>query len=385
MPFADGGARLLGAKFRSATLHRAAVVVLFATSVCASPVRVATLGGDSRLLLDSTNLFNYPALVRQLAHADVELFDDWAGVALRVGKRHGVGLFLNRPDEELDELSAYLAGTGSQLLRSLEPRPWLDAIYGLQLRPGLSLGAGLRYAYDVRDQGIDEASVARLDGRLSVALGTGDRRLDASLRLQRVALHDRSAGVSREESDGDGFGIDLRGRLAMGDDAVLLPSVLWRRSAFGLAPQVREEEELRGSLSVNVRPVSTVLGVLGIIVGGHWQRLDVPGDGLQATERRRWLLPAVIAGGEIQVGSLVFRLGARHESVLEEVEGPNGVDQSFDAGLVTDLGLGFEFGDLAVDGMLEKNFLRDGPHFIGGSSRGGGLLTTLSLLYRFYP
>ena len=385
MPFADGGARLLGAKFRSATLHGAAVVVLFATSVCASPVRVATLGGDSRLLLDSTNLFNYPALVRQLAHADVELFDDWAGVALRVGKRHGVGLFLNRPDEELDELSAYLADTGSQLLRSLKPRPWLDAIYGLQLRPGLSLGAGLRYAYDVRDQGIDEASVARRDGRLSVALGTGDRRLDASLRLQRVALHDRSAGVSWEESDGDGFGIDLRGRLAMGDDAVLLPSVLWRRSAFGLAPQEREEEELRGSLSVNVRPVSTVLGVLGIIVGGHWQRLDVPGDGLQATERRRWLLPAVIAGGEIQIGSLVFRLGARHESVLEEVEGPNGVAQSFDAGLVTDLGLGFEFGDLAVDGMLEKNFLRDGPHFIGGSSRGGGLLTTLSLLYRFYP
>ena len=61
------------------------------------------------------------------------------------------------------------------------------------------------------------------------------------------------------------------------------------------------------------------------------------------------------------------------------------VDQSFDAGLVTDLGLGFEFGDLAVDGLLEKNFLRDGPHFIGGSSRGGGLLTTLSLLYRLYP
>ena len=42
--------------------------------------------------------------------------------------------------------------------------------------------------------------------------------------------------------------------------------------------------------------------------------------------------------------------------------------------------IGFEFGDLAIDGMLEKNFLRDGPHFIGGSSRGGGLLTTLSIL-----
>mgnify|MGYP000550648259 CR=1 FL=1 len=178
MPFADGGAKL-----RSATLHRAVVVVLFATSVCASPVRVATLGGDSRLLLDSTNLFDYPALVRQLAHADVELFDDWAGVALRVGERHGVGLFLNRPDEELDELSAYLAGTGSQLLRSLEPRPWLDAIYGLQLRPGLSLGAGLRYAYDVRDQGIDEGVVV---GDLAASLGHA-----SGVALGQQMLHQR--------------------------------------------------------------------------------------------------------------------------------------------------------------------------------------------------
>jgi hypothetical protein len=386
MPCANRGVKLLSARLLAARLRPAAVAVLIlSTSLCASPVRVATLGGDSRLLLDSTNLFDYPALVRQLAHADVELFDDWAGIALRVGERHGVALFLNRPDEGLDELSAYLDSTGSRLLRSLEPRPWLDAIYGLQLRPGLTLGAGLRYAYDVRDRGIDAASVARWDGRLGVAIGTGDRRLDATLRLEHVSLRDRSVGVSREQSDGDGFGIDLRGRLAVGGDAILLPSVLWRRSAFGLAPEEHEEEELRGSLSLNVRPVPTVLGVLGIIVGGHWQRYNVPGDGLGGTERRRWLLPAIIAGGEIQVGSLLLRLGARHESVLEEIEGPNGVDQWFDAGLVTDVGLGFEFGDLAMDGMLEKNFLRDGPHFIGGSSRGGGLLTTLSLLYRFYP
>ena len=61
------------------------------------------------------------------------------------------------------------------------------------------------------------------------------------------------------------------------------------------------------------------------------------------------------------------------------------VDLYFDAGLVTDVGLGIEFGDFVLDGMLEKDFLRDGPHFLGGSSRGGGLLVNISLLYRLYP
>jgi len=125
-----------------------------------------------------------------------------------------------------------------------------------------------------------------------------------------------------------------------------------------------------------------VLGVVGIVVG--WQRSDVAGDGLQSSEHRRWVLPAIVAGGEVQLGALQFRLGARHESVVQETTGPTGVDLIFDAGLVTDLGMGLEFGDFVLDGVLEKDFLRDGPHFLGGSSRGGGLLTTLSVMYRLY-
>ena len=380
MPFAD--LRVLP---RRAELRRSATAILLLTAcVSASPVRVATLGGDSRLLLDSTNLLHYPALVRQLAHANVELFDDWAGVAVPLGTRHGAGLWLNRPDESLGALSTYLDSTGSLLLRALNPRPWFDATYGLQLRSGLALGVGLRYDYDVRDRGADEASVARWASSFGIAVGSGHRRLDGTLQLQHVALLDRNAGVSHQASDGNGFGIDLRGRWALSDDAVLLPSVLWQRTNFGLAPESREHEQLRAAISLNVRPAPTLLGIVGIVVAGQWQRSDVSGDGLEASQYRQLLLPAIIAGGEIQLGALQFRLGARHESVVEEVTGPAGVDLIFDAGLVTALGIGLEFGDFVVDGMLEKDFLRDGPHFIGGSSRGGGLLTTLSLTYRLY-
>ena len=136
-----------------------------------------------------------------------------AGGARRAGRGCGAALFTNRPGEGCDKRSAYVDRTGSGLLRSLEPRPWLDAIYGLQLGAGLTLGAGLRYAYDVRDRGIDAASVARWDVRLGVAIDTGERRRDSTLRLEHVSLLQRSVGVSRHQTDCDGSVIHLLGRL----------------------------------------------------------------------------------------------------------------------------------------------------------------------------
>lgn len=376
-------------QFAERVLQRTAVLLLIASCLVvsdlgASTVRVTTLGGDSRLLLDSTNLFHYPALARQLAHANVELFDDWGGIAAPIGDRHGVALFLRRPEAGQQRLSTYLQGTGSRLLRSLRPTAPFDGIYAWQARPGLSLGMGLRYDYDVRDRGDDEAAVSRWDGRFGIALGRQHRRLDATVALQRVSLRDRSANTTRTESGGNGFSVDLRARVPVGADAILLPSVLWQRSDLGLQPETHEQEHLRGAVSLNVRPVPTVLGVVGIVVGGSWTRTDDLEDGLGPTERRRWLVPAIVAGGEMQAGSLLFRLGLRHESVVDELESPAGVDLSFDTAFVTHVGVGLEFGHLVVDGVLEKNFLRDGPHFIGGSARGGGLVSTLSMMYRFY-
>lgn len=366
-------------------LRTAVLLLLFTGSLAASPVRVATLGGDSRLLLDSSNLFHYPALARQLAHADVELFDDWAGIAVPLGSRHAVAVFLGRPDAGTEQLTTYLQDTGSRLMRTLRPSAPFDGIYAWQARTNLTLGVGLRYDYDVRDRGADEAAASRWDGRLGIALGHANRRLDATLSLQRVSLHDRVASTTRSQSDGNGFGIDLRGRIPVGGDALLLPSLLWQKAAFGLQPDTHEQEQVRAAISLNARPVPTVLGVVGLVVAGNWTRSNNVEDGLGPTQLRHWLIPGIVAGGEMQAGSLLFRLGLRHESVVTELESPAGVDLSFDSGVVTDVGLGLEFGSLMVDGLIEKNFLRDGPHFLGGSSRGGGVFTTLSVLYRFYP
>ena len=56
---------------------------------------------------------------------------------------------------------------------------------------------------------------------------------------------------------------------------------------------------------------------------------------------------------------------------------------SFTTNFSTHLGLGLEFGNLLLDGLLERDFLRDGPHILGGSRHGGGILSHLSLTYRF--
>lgn len=349
----------------------------------ASPVRVATLGGESRLLLDSTNLLVYPALAPRLAQADVELFDDWAGVVVPFGRRQAAGLFINRPDRAGGRLAAYLAGTGSRLLRSLEPRPWLDAVYGIGLGRGSSVGAGLRFVYDLRERAGDRASASRWEGKVGLSLGGANRSLDGALALARVALEDRVAKASRKQTDGTGYALDLRGRWASGSGVLLLPSLTWDRARYGLSPERREVTFAQAALGLNARPVPSVLGLLGIAVSRDVERL-IPGPGAGAAQRRLSLLPAVIAGGEIQAASLLLRLGLRHETEMTEVRDGAVRDRAFDTHLVSDVGLGFEFGPLAVDGLLEKDFLRDGPHFIGGSRRGGGLLSTMSILYRFY-
>ena len=81
---------------------------------------------------------------------------------------------------------------------------------------------------------------------------------------------------------------------------------------------------------------------------------------------------------------MLFRLGMRHESTLtkRQLAGTTPV-RKFDSSLQIELGLGLEFGPVLLDGLLEKDFLRDGPHVIGGSRHGGGIFSRISLVYRF--
>ena len=84
---------------------------------------------------------------------------------------------------------------------------------------------------------------------------------------------------------------------------------------------------------------------------------------------------------------MLFRAGVHHVNTSTRDELKTGHttsrDKSFKGSFRADFGLGLKFGPLLLDGLIERNFLRDGPHIIGGSRHGGGVFSEFSLTYHF--
>jgi len=350
-----------------------------------SPNRVAALGGEQGFIVDPTNIPDYPARAMDLPHASVEIFDDWASAVVPVGGG-AVGLFLDRPTRDLRDVDAYVASAGSALFRQLQAEPWLDLVCAARLSGSLAMGLGGGFAYDQLEAGGGEASVSSARLRLGVRLAAAGRQVDASLGISRRRFSDQPADGNRlEQTAGDGFDVDIRGRIALSPRLTLVPTVALVSRSGALEPDRREIQHARIGLALNARPTGKVLAIAGLVVGRDEVTHRSPGQ--PGADERLLTLPAIVGAGEAQVGSLVFRLGLRQENTIIEVEtidsGSRRRSRDFDSRLRTDLGIGMEFGPILLDGLLEKDFLRDGPHLIGGSRHGGGVFSNLSVTYRF--
>ncbi|MEE2658215.1 MAG: hypothetical protein VX733_06895 [Candidatus Latescibacterota bacterium] len=333
-------------------------------------------------MLDTTNPLTYPSLAPSHRHAAVELFDDWAGGLLPVGGMRTLGIYLNRSPRPARDLSSYVESTGSRLFRSLQPRQWLDLLYGDRLSSSFAYGIALGLAYDVQERGAIEASAIQNEIKVGVTLGGPARLLDLSLGLQRVGLTDGTL----EQTGGSGLLAEARGRWRIDERTTVTPVAAIELTAYGLSPETRERTRVKAGVAMSVRPTPSVLAIAGILVeADETGRTPTPGAP-NLTDRVR-VLPALIAGGEVGVGSMVFRLGISHRNLLVDRDvllrdGSPINNRSSDTDMDVSVGLGFVFGDLLLDGVIEKDFLRDGPHLIGGSRHGGGILSTLSLTYQ---
>ena len=353
--------------------------------VGASPIRIATLGGDSRLLVDPTNIFVYPALAGEMPHAVVELFDDWAGVTFAVTERHAVGLFLNRPTDSLERLNLYVDQTGGRLFRSLEAEPLADLIYSMRPAGSLRVGVAGRFSRDREELQGAAASASAADVRLGLGVGAPDGlRLDAAIGFRRRRLEDAPAGgESLQETDGDGYGLDMRVRLpASGGALLLMPFVSVEKNAYALAPTTRDDDAISVGLGLNARPAPGILAMAGILFAQR--KVSTRNPGMARLQETVTTSPAITLAIEAQVGSMVFRLGVRHDSRFRRLVGGDIPSRSFDTRIALDLGLGMEFGPVSLDGYLERDFLRDGPHIIGGSRHGGGIFSKVGVTFRFY-
>jgi hypothetical protein len=159
------------------------------------------------------------------------------------------------------------------------------------------------------------------------------------------------------------------------------------RDAYALYPDERTQTSLRLGSGLQLQPARGVLVIAA--VDGLYERAEQSQNTQSSTRQSKLQLPTWILGGEAQVGSMLFRVGVRQENRLFEQEllqsNQQVKIQSFTTTFTTTLGLGIEFSNLLLDGLLEHDFLRDGPHLIGGSRHGGGILSHLSLTYRFNP
>lgn len=355
----------------------------------ASPNRLAALGGEPRLLLDTGNLYIYPATAGEFPHLGVEIFQDWGGVVYPLSPQNALGLFFNRPTPQSTRFNTYLGSTGDPLLGELDAQPWVDLLYDRQLLSGAHLGLSGRFSFDAATRPAGEASAHSLDLRLGLRLGKR-RVLDAVFGLTRQRIEVLPAPQDqpdRRQTDGLGYLLGLRTRLPLSSTLLFLSSVDLEKESYALSPTQRDFRAAHLTTGINAQPVDGVLVLLGLLVDYQQTRLQWPGTAPQEDED--WLLPGTLLAGEVQVGSMLFRLGMRHESRLslrQERRGEQRVERrDFDTVLGTELGLGVELGALQIDGLFERDFFRDGPHLLGGSRHGGGILSQVSLTYSFSP
>jgi hypothetical protein len=242
------------------------------------------------------------------------------------------------------------------------------------------VGVALRAAYDRSHRGAAEASTSLRQALIGLSFGAGKSRgLDVTVRLDHVAFRDRDEGFSASETDGTGLGVEARGRWQLQSGLYTIPWISWEQSKAGLAPESRTLTALQSGLGINARPNASTLVVAGLLLGVDEEEVI---DATGVVRRHRVVqMPTTVGGIEVQSGSMSIRVGIRHCAGWVQRTAEGVTDESFSTHLVSHVGVGFRFGDVAVDGLLRKQILRDGPYLLTGDADEGGLFTNLSLTY----
>ncbi len=367
--------------------YPALLVCVFSSNfLWGSTIRLASLGGENDLLRDSSNIYLYPALAHELPHFGVALFDNWAGAVYPLGQRHALGLFFNRPTPQQNRLNAYISKNGSAIFNSLQVHPLADVLYGLKLGKNLQLGLLARLAYAKRERDSTDAAASSADLRLGLRLGNLNATIGFLRRNLKDMDHSTEGVASLPDKDTNGYLLNLRLRMKLTPQLHFYPSAGFEKSSYSLGANRQDEKTQHLGFSFNVRPANQTLIIAGLLAS--YQQTEIGAtDASPALNESILVLPTTILAGETQVGSILFRLGLRHENILTSVEQFQDhrlvAKDDFTTAFKTNLGVGLEFGSLLLDGLLERDFLRDGPHLIGGSRHGGGIFSKISITFHF--
>ena len=376
----------------SRKVYLTCAVILVCASVgrsMASTSRLRAMGNETRIIADDTNLFVYPSVIVNYPEVIAEPFDNWGGVIYGLGEERNkvVAVMFQRPIRSAMELNELLSGKmRGRLSRELEVNPWIDFMYGTRLRKDLSLATQLSYAYGAESNGTQTSGYA-MEFKVGTTIGNMEsKRVDLALGLNLQGFEDKTDSLTVKSKGGLGVALDGRIFLPMSETIRLIPLLEFAYGGIDVDPDESAFVEVTGGLgaNMNVGPFTQV--VFGALLTMNTTK-KTPAVGSETTDIEL-LLPKLMVGGETVVGSMRVRVGFERSAIFrtfEEVDEDGTIDQrkSFDTAFNLEFGLGFTFGGMKLDGVMEKNLLRDGPHFIGGAAHGGGLFSGATITYTF--
>jgi len=376
----------------SRTMYLTLVVTLVCGSFgrsAASTSRLRAMGNETRIMVDDTNLFVYPSAIVNYPEVIAEPFDNWGGVIYGLGEERDkvVAVMLQRPIQSAMELNELLSGKmQGRLSNELQVNPWIDFMYGVKLRETLSLATQLCYAYGAES---NDTQVSGFAVEFNVGATIGDmkkRRMDLAVGLNLQGFEDKTDTLPVKSKGGLGVEVDGRIFLPVSETTRLIPLLGFAYGGIDVAPDESRFVEITSGLGANmdVGPFTQV--VFGALLSMNSAKKK-PAVGSEMTDMEL-LLPKLVIGGETMVGLMRVRVGFERSAIFrkfEEVDVAGEIDQkrSFDTAFHLEFGLGFTFGGMKLDGVMEKNLLRDGPDFIGGAAHGGGLFSGATITYTF--
>jgi len=376
----------------SRKLYLACAAVLICASFgrsMASTSRLQAMGNETRIMVDDTNLFVYPSVIVNYPEVIAEPFDNWGGVIYGLGEERNrvVAVMFQRPIRSAMELNELLSGKMSgRLSQELQVNPWIDFMYGARLKKDLSLATQLSYAYGAESNGTQTSGYA-MEFNVGATIGDMEgKRVDLALGLNLQGFEDKTDTLTARSKGGVGMDLEGRGFLSISEATRLIPLLEFAYGGIDVEPDESAFVEVTGGLGANmdVGPFTQV--IVGALINMNSTK-KTPAVGSETTDMEL-LLPKLVVGGETTVGSMRVRVGFERSAIFrtfEEVDEDGAIDQkkSFDTAFHLEFGLGFTFGGMKLDGVMEKNLLRDGPHFIGGAAHGGGLFSGATITYTF--
>ena len=376
----------------SRTVYLALAVALVCASFgqsAGSTSRLRAMGNETRIMADDTNLFVYPSAIVNYSEVIAEPFDNWGGVIYGLGAERDkvIAVMFQRPIRSAMELNELLSGKmRGRLSNELQVNPWIDFMYGVKLKEELSLATQLCYAYGAESNGT-QASGFALEFNVGATIGDMEkRRMDLALGLNLQGFEDKTDTLTVKSKGGLGLDFDGRIFLPLSETTRLIPLLEFAYGGIDVEPDESTFVEVTGGLGANVDVGPFTQVVCGALLSMNSTKKK-PETGSETTDMEL-LLPKLVVGGESMVGSMRVRVGIERSAIFrtfEEVDAAGNIDQkkSFDTAFNLEFGLGFMFGGMVLDGVVEKNLLRDGPHFIGGAAHGGGLFSGATITYTF--